>query len=90
MPRITEIERKKFHSILDSAIDKMNRPKNANKEHWSMIPVYKLFKLLDIEVKELDLEVAFGCTHNTLEECYDVINIAMMIAYNTESFKNDS
>lgn len=79
MPRITEDERKRFHALLDQSIDKMNRPKNANKSHWWQLNTEYLFKMLAIEVAELDCAIVFSKQDGIAEECMDVINFAMMI-----------
>jgi hypothetical protein len=79
-PRITQEERTNFHAILDQAIDKMNRPKNAQKPHWTEQERDELLSLLKIEVRELSHAMKFKSLDDQNEELYDVINYAMMMA----------
>lgn len=80
--RITTADRARFHEIVDRAIDKMNAPRNAKKPHWSSIGNYELIDLEEIEVKELRHAVDFPHHSSVVNECYDVINYALMIADN--------
>lgn len=81
--RITEAERKRFHKILDDSIDKMNSPKNMNKEHWEDIPIPSLQKMINVENAELDLAISIPFDPEGIEtENYDLINLNMMMVDN--------
>ena len=85
MPRITENERKVFHDFLDTAIDKMNSPKNCEKAHWHCMSKKELVDLLIVEVFELNHAVNWLGNKRILEECKDVHNFTAMIADNAIS-----
>lgn len=87
MPRVAADERARFHKYLDAAIDKMNRPKNASKEHWSKLCDEYLSDKLIIEAHELKCAVKFEGDMEENEESYDVINYAMMIIDNNSGNK---
>ena len=87
MPRVTPEERERFHKILDDSIDKMNSPKNAEKDHWSKIHLEKLQKMISVEDKELEL--ACYCilrgeafTQDVESENFDLINLNIMMVDN--------
>lgn len=82
MPRITDDERERFHKYLDASIDKMERPKNTDKGHWSNVCNEYLSKKLIIEAHEPECAVSFEGHIEENEESYDVINYAMMIIDN--------
>jgi len=78
--RITEIERKELHELLDISLEKLNTPKNIKKVHWSKLSILQLQKMLMVESFELDLAV---CNNYGIEsECDDIINIALFIKHN--------
>lgn len=84
MPRITPAERERFHKILDDSIDKMDNPKNAGKEHWSLLDIEHLTLRQNDECNELKAEV-FGNIpepEKIESECYDNINFPMFIIDN--------
>lgn len=87
MERITPEDRSAFHIILDRAIDKMNLPKNADKPHWACIDNRELADLAEIEIKELHHAVNYPYHSSVIQECYDVINYALMIADNASKGK---
>lgn len=80
--RVTQAERERFHQIVERAIDKMNSPKNVKKPHWNCTENRELIDLEEIEVKELHHAVNYPHHSNVVNECYDVINYALMIADN--------
>lgn len=92
MDRVTEEERARFHKIVDDSIDKMNSPKNSVKIHWSKHNIKHLQKMQMVESHELDLSVyeSFNeeYTISPIEsECYDCINIPLMIIDNLRGNK---
>lgn len=84
MSRITVIERKRFHKIIDDCIDKLNNPKNKDKEHWSKITIPKLQKYINVENAELDCTmVDFPYYLSNVEtEVLDIINYSLFIIDN--------
>jgi len=87
MPRITPEERARFHAILDKSIDKMNRPKNAEKQHWSNQPTIGLLKHLREENHELVKAFFYESDEAIIDECYDNINLPLMIIDNLQGNK---
>lgn len=87
MPRISDETRERLHEIVDKAIDKMNAPKNENKENWRCLENKELSMLLEAEVKELCHAVEYPHHASILSECFDVINFALMIADNAQNGK---
>ena len=82
MPRITEEERKRFHQYLDECIDKMNRPKNAKKQHWSGQRITTLHAMTVVEIAELQVALLEASPVGLAEECMDIVNMTMMIMDN--------
>lgn len=85
MSRVTSEERNRMHSYLDECIDKMNSAKNSSKVHWSSIKTNILHKMLAVEVAELELATICNPDNKPepiIDECKDVINIALMIVDN--------
>lgn len=83
MDRITEAERKRFHEILDNAIDKMNSPKNSRKIHWKHYSISYLRKRGREEKHELKEALEQNLINEEiLSECYDNINFGLIIADN--------
>ena len=84
--RITEAERKRFHKILDDSIDKMNSPKNKDKQHWSLLSKWDLQKMINVENAELELAVYYvGGDVET--ENKDLINFNLMMIDNLRGNK---
>jgi hypothetical protein len=88
MPRITDDERTRLHSLLDECIDKLNTPKNAVKQHWSTQSLNNLFDHLKKEVSELEIEIFCETAGSIKDECKDVVNIALMIFDNVRGNKH--
>lgn len=66
-----------FSKIIDQ---KLNKPKNVAKAHWSDASNNKLLRLLEIELDELHEAVYLH--GDVISECADVAAFAMMIADN--------
>jgi len=82
MPRITAAERKRFHTILDASIDKLNSPKNCKKFHWSKADNNSLMDHLCKENNELLYALNYETDEEAIMEGYDNINLPMMIIDN--------
>ena len=95
MNRITEAERIRFHSILDDSIDKLNSPKNIDKEHWKYQDITDLCLRQKQECDELEMAVfnyfqifnGKSVQENIESECYDNINFPLMIIDNLRGNK---
>ena len=89
MSRITEAERKRFHNYLDESIDKLNSPKNVNKEHWSGHGIEYLCQRQHDEYIELEKSIYLDpVTQKNIEsECYDNMNFPLFIIDNVRGNK---
>ena len=69
-------------AFAEAMIQKLNEPKNLEKDHWKKCNARYLHDLLKQEVFELRLELIGSKTYKELilKECADVANFAMMIA----------
>ena len=85
--RITKEERSRFHKIVDDSINKMNSPKNADKEHWSLLSTNKLERMINVESSELSLAISDFNTDSVETECFDIINCSLFIADNLRGNK---
>ena len=91
MSRITEEERKKFHDILDTCLDKLETPKNAMKPHWSKETVQHHRDEIMVESHELNSAVNKTGLNNEdkiksiKSECKDLVNRSMFIIWNLEN-----
>lgn len=86
MSRITDDERNRFHNYIDYAIDKLNNDKNRNKPHWLEETTVKLSDMITVESAELNLAVRHGSENEIKNECYDLINLSLMIIDEMEIF----
>ena len=84
MQRVTEAERKRFHKIVDDSIDKLESPKNVDKEHWSKLSIPKLQKYINVENAELECAVFDHCHFRPIIECegFDIINYSLFLIDN--------
>lgn len=63
-------------------LEKLNLTKNTLKIHWLKLSFRHLFKFLDTEIIELDIELTDRILSKEaiISECVDVANYAIMIA----------
>lgn len=86
--RITPEERARFHKIVDDSIDKMNSPKNRDKEHWKDYPDYILQQMINVENAELELAIIADLGLDSIKsENYDLINLNLMMIDNLRGNK---
>ena len=102
MARITDEERKRFHEYVDSALDKLDSPKNIKKNHWKHLSIKYLAKRLYQEYLELwdAIKIWFSSDpeapkHDELKkdvesECYDNINFLLFIIDNLRNEKRNT
>lgn len=82
MREITNTEITQFLGFASDSIKKLSSPKNSKKEHWSKVPIPRLWKQLRIEMYELEEAISTGEVKNIINECKDVINISFFIWWN--------
>ena len=80
--KVSPEERGRFQSFLTRAINKLDSEKNRKKDHWETASIAELDLMLDVEKKELSLAIFAGLDEAIRQECYDIINLAMMILDN--------
>lgn len=81
MGRVSRKERRRFHKLLMECLDKLESEKNSEKPHWSTVDTRGLFNDLCGEILELNDELKKPeiDANLTVDECKDVINIALFI-----------
>jgi hypothetical protein len=62
---------------------------NADKKHWSVVPIKDLVFMLKAEVEELESALA-GDGECPIAECWDIGNFAAMIADNLKRKQMES
>lgn len=79
LQRLKTEEIQRFYSYLEDALEKLESDKNVNKPHWDTMSREEIMSLLEIEVKELAHTVQYGRDVDIVNECKDVINLALFM-----------
>ena len=83
MTRLTIREKIRFFRIFRGALKKLERKKNASKDHWRTANHKYLLTRLWEEYNELDEAVINEhSSEDIIDECYDIINFALFVADN--------
>lgn len=88
--RITQEETKRFTTIFEASLAKLETPKNCLKPNWLTQDLYELLLHKKNEMQELINAIIFN--HGTdaiISEAYDNINLSLMIIDNLQQTKKD-
>ena len=86
--KLTNEQKSQFYLHLDNSLEKLDSSKNRLKPHWRNHTIVLLSKMIDIENKELSMAVYKGEKNGIKTECYDLINLCLMILDNIENFES--